>query len=342
MENSWSWEQKTLISELIQGMELAKQLRVHLNTASSVEIRDSLVQRILTSYEKSLLILNWSGSLGQQQQQQQQQQQNVGATAGNVPESPLSMHGSPGSDDFDGGHNDVSKKRKTMPRWTDQVRVNSENGLEGPHDDGYSWRKYGQKDILGAKYPRSYYRCTYRNTQNCWATKQVQRSDDDHTIFDVTYRGLHTCCHGRQSVAPPASPEKQEQKQNINQQQQSQDALFNFQRVLKVNTEDLDNKEMAFPFSFPPTYGSMKTSGTCSQSSISPATPESNYCSVSPFQTNNFVGVQNLQYCSESNFTEIISANTSAANSPVVEPEFSLQSLELDPNFPFDTPGFFS
>ena len=24
-----------------------------------------------------------------------------------------------------------------------------------PLDDGLSWRKYGQKDILGAKYPRS-------------------------------------------------------------------------------------------------------------------------------------------------------------------------------------------
>lgn len=34
------------------------------------------------------------------------------------------------------------------------MKVNSENGLEGPGDDGYSWRKYGQKDILGAKYPR--------------------------------------------------------------------------------------------------------------------------------------------------------------------------------------------
>lgn len=41
-----------------------------------------------------------------------------------------------------------------MPRWTDQVRVSSENGLEGSHEDGYSWRKYGQKDILGTKYPR--------------------------------------------------------------------------------------------------------------------------------------------------------------------------------------------
>lgn len=25
------------------------------------------------------------------------------------------------------------------------------------------------------------------------ATKQVQRSDDDPTIYDVIYRGVHTC-----------------------------------------------------------------------------------------------------------------------------------------------------
>jgi hypothetical protein len=44
--------------------------------------------------------------------------------------------------------------RKAVPRWTEQVRVSPGVGLEGPLDDGYSWRKYGQKDILGAKYPR--------------------------------------------------------------------------------------------------------------------------------------------------------------------------------------------
>ncbi|EEF51328.1 probable WRKY transcription factor 41 [Ricinus communis] len=338
MESGLSWEQHTLVRELIQGMELAKQLRVHLNSASSVETRDSLIQRILSSYEKSLLILNWSGSLIQQQNAG-----GVSVAPATVPESPISMNGSPGSDDFDGAHNDASKKRKTMPRWTDQVRVSSENGLEGPHDDGYSWRKYGQKDILGAKYPRSYYRCTYRNTQNCWATKQVQRSDEDPTIFEVTYRGIHTCSHGQQSVPTPASPEKQEQKQNNSNnrnQQQPQETLFNFQKNLRVNTEDLDNKNSAFPFSFPPTYESMGAASS-SPSFMSPATPEPNYYSISPFQMNNFSGLQNLHH-SESDFTEIISTNTSATNSPIVEPNFSLQPFELDPNFPFDTPGFFS
>ncbi|PRQ32457.1 putative transcription factor WRKY family [Rosa chinensis] len=36
--------------------------------------------------------------------------------------------------------------------WTKQVRVSSGNGM--PLGDGHIWRKYGQKEILGAKYPR--------------------------------------------------------------------------------------------------------------------------------------------------------------------------------------------
>ncbi|XP_020165042.1 disease resistance protein RGA5 [Aegilops tauschii subsp. strangulata] len=60
-------------------------------------------------------------------------------------------------------------------------------------DDGFSWRKYGQKDILDAKHPRAYYRCTYRKSQGCSATKEVQRTDDDPELFLVLYKGKHTC-----------------------------------------------------------------------------------------------------------------------------------------------------
>ncbi|XVE58041.1 hypothetical protein DITRI_Ditri04bG0138100 [Diplodiscus trichospermus] len=253
--------------------------------------------------------------------------------------------------------------RKMLPRWTNQVRVSTESLLEGPHDDGYSWRKYGQKDILGAKYPRSYYRCTYRNTQNCWATKQVQRSDEDPTIFEITYRGTHTCAHSNQAVPPPASPEKQEHKpnnliNNNNQQPLSQDILLNYRKGLRVNTEGLDNKEMAPSFSFPSTsFGCLKSenhsfspSGVLDDNNIfssfsspfmSPATPELNYFSASHSQVNNFGGILNTHH-SESDLNELISANTSATNSPIMDLDFSLDQVELDPNFPFDTPGFFS
>uniref|UniRef100_A0A0A9CJ42 WRKY domain-containing protein n=1 Tax=Arundo donax TaxID=35708 RepID=A0A0A9CJ42_ARUDO len=62
-----------------------------------------------------------------------------------------------------------------------------------PDADGHPWRKYGQKDVLGAKYPRGYYRCMHRHTQDCAATKQVQRMDSDMLLFDVVYYGEHTC-----------------------------------------------------------------------------------------------------------------------------------------------------
>lgn len=62
-----------------------------------------------------------------------------------------------------------------------------------PPDDGYTWRKYGQKDILGSRYPRSYYRCTHKNYYGCEAKKKMQRLDDDPFTYEVTYCGNHTC-----------------------------------------------------------------------------------------------------------------------------------------------------
>ncbi|KAF4380077.1 hypothetical protein F8388_018201 [Cannabis sativa] len=64
---------------------------------------------------------------------------------------------------------------------------------EIPPEDNYTWRKYGQKEIMGSKYPRSYYRCTHQKLYQCPAKKQVQRMDDDPLMFEVMYRGSHTC-----------------------------------------------------------------------------------------------------------------------------------------------------
>jgi hypothetical protein len=44
--------------------------------------------------------------------------------------------------------------RKMMEKRKNLVRVSSAGGGEPPVNDGHSWRKYGQKEILGAKYPR--------------------------------------------------------------------------------------------------------------------------------------------------------------------------------------------
>ncbi|CAH2058596.1 unnamed protein product, partial [Thlaspi arvense] len=70
-------------------------------------------------------------------------------------------------------------------------------------DDNHTWRKYGQKEILGSKFPRAYYRCTHQKLYNCPAKKQVQRLNDDPFTFRITYRGSHTC--HIYSTAPTAS-----------------------------------------------------------------------------------------------------------------------------------------
>ncbi|KAL4324987.1 hypothetical protein GQ457_11G029010 [Hibiscus cannabinus] len=56
-------------------------------------------------------------------------------------------------------------------------------------DDGYRWRKYGQKTVKNSKFPRSYYRCTHKE---CNVKKQVQRSSKDVEIVVTTYEGMHT------------------------------------------------------------------------------------------------------------------------------------------------------
>ncbi|XP_073136838.1 probable WRKY transcription factor 53 [Henckelia pumila] len=348
MESVGTWQYNTLINELTQGMEKTNQLRSYLWSTSPSEAQDFMLQKILSSYDKALLILKWGGSNG--------------AATLSTPETSVSVHGSLRSEDLNKSVNDnqdnmnASKKRKMQHTWTERVRVDSENGLEGPTDDGFSWRKYGQKYILGAKYPRSYYRCTYRHVQNCWATKQVQRSDDDLTMFDITYKGSHTCnLSSTNTVPPPASPEKQELKLNYghNLQGQHSEALPYFKNSLSYSTEDLVNEEMPAHFSFQPTFAfhdeenhyfptsalldeNHHQGGTISQHLISPATSESNY-----FSASTHVRIPNVQH-SEADTADIISAQTSTTNSPIGGMEFLIDPTNLDPNFAFNMPEFFT
>ncbi|CAN0859730.1 WRKY transcription factor SUSIBA2 [Linum grandiflorum] len=54
-------------------------------------------------------------------------------------------------------------------------------------EDGYSWRKYGQKQVKGSEYPRSYYKCT---SPSCQVKKKIERSHDGQ-ITEIIYKGAH-------------------------------------------------------------------------------------------------------------------------------------------------------
>ncbi|KAL5729741.1 hypothetical protein ACHQM5_002645 [Ranunculus cassubicifolius] len=58
---------------------------------------------------------------------------------------------------------------------------------ERSSDDGYNWRKYGQKHVKGCEFPRSYYKCTH---PNCQVKKQLERSHDGQ-ITEIIYKGKH-------------------------------------------------------------------------------------------------------------------------------------------------------
>ncbi|XP_062084150.1 probable WRKY transcription factor 33 [Humulus lupulus] len=54
-------------------------------------------------------------------------------------------------------------------------------------EDGYNWRKYGQKQVKGSEYPRSYYKCTH---PTCPVKKIVERSHCGQ-ITEIIYKSNH-------------------------------------------------------------------------------------------------------------------------------------------------------
>ncbi|KAF5793881.1 putative transcription factor WRKY family [Helianthus annuus] len=83
------------------------------------------------------------------------------------------------------------KIKKKGPKRIRQQRFAFVTKSEIDHlEDGYRWRKYGQKAVKNSPFPRSYYRCT---NSKCTVKKRVERSSADPTTVITTYEGQH--CH---------------------------------------------------------------------------------------------------------------------------------------------------
>ncbi|KAJ1688846.1 hypothetical protein LUZ63_013001 [Rhynchospora breviuscula] len=210
------------------------------------ELKVLLAQPKLPSDQVELLLRNISGAFSEATAMSQ----NIVAS---VPDQRM-----PSTDE-----NDMdaisSKKRRTQatPKFGGRKRANNSCNkvLRKSIDDEFQWRKYGQKEIFGAKYPRSYFRCTHKNDQNCQATRQVQQSEKQPDMYEITYIGEHTCKeakkHCQQQEAsyminfkpntnnaliqhfssPPLSSIKHEQEEEVMSNQTSPGSIISHEQV---------------------------------------------------------------------------------------------------------------
>lgn len=81
-------DSKSLIHELLQGLELARKLRIYLNVSSSSssidETREVLIHKIISTFEKALEIVNRKGHVNVAESSQQQQQQQHPSASGTL------------------------------------------------------------------------------------------------------------------------------------------------------------------------------------------------------------------------------------------------------------------
>lgn len=126
-------------------------------------------------------------------------------------ETPVTPNSSISNSSSNGDHEDSNKKDKQVKdesledgedasKKESKVKKKGEKKQRPPKfafmtksevdhlEDGYRWRKYGQKAVKNSPYPRSYYRCT---SQKCQVKKRVERSYQDPSIVITTYEGQH-------------------------------------------------------------------------------------------------------------------------------------------------------
>ncbi|GKV03016.1 hypothetical protein SLEP1_g15381 [Rubroshorea leprosula] len=156
------------VEELLQGRKSAKELKDLLRqTPGTGDL--VLVEKILSSFANSIAMLSSN--------QPDEVSQNLRIKSEDSGDSIKSSRRKDGRGCY--------KRRRCVDSWVKEIT--------SLIDDGHSWRKYGQKDILKAKHPRSYYRCTHKFDQSCPATKQVQQIEDNPPKYRIVYYGHHTC-----------------------------------------------------------------------------------------------------------------------------------------------------
>ncbi|CAN8287578.1 unnamed protein product [Cochlearia groenlandica] len=201
----------------------------------------------------------------------------------------------------------------------DKYTIKVKNGFS---NDGYKWRKYGQKSIKNSPNPRSYYKCT---NSICNAKKQVERSINEPNTYIITYEGFHF--HFTYPFFLPNTTHKPNKKPKIHNQIAQDKAHFgsnqNFQiqevskiqsQVAKVTQENTTKNledELVLPF-----HRCLRGQGLL-EDVVAPA--------MKHIPTNDGI------YGASSSFSTITSS--SGSSSKTTSPPLSPSSLCWSPNF---------
>lgn len=173
------------------------------------------------------------------------------------------------------------------------------------------------------------------------ATKQVQRKDEDSSIFEVTYKGRHSCIQSsswNSSVPKPAlkdkpKPKKQDkdgvrvEAEELKKTATAREEIFPFYSFPYTPTTESENLENHF-FSVSDPLEENDLMGCYSSPFLSPASSDSNYCKIDDFI------ICSIMEKSESELTDATATPTSVTNSP-----FGDLDISFDPDFSLDTFG---
>ncbi|CAN0879015.1 Probable WRKY transcription factor 20 [Linum grandiflorum] len=101
-------------------------------------------------------------------------------------------------------HSNNNGKFSKCKREKDKVITHRTKSNVDVVDDGYRWRKYGQKAVSGSAYWRGYYKCTHRG---CPARKTIQTDSDDPAFVITKVRNDHSHAAVNNTLDAAARPD---------------------------------------------------------------------------------------------------------------------------------------
>lgn len=188
-----------MIRELVQGQEAATQLKLRLQNPfgadGSLSVEE-LAANVLRSFTETLSVMMTPSSSDEEPlggdevacrdllSSGKNGSPVVASGSDNIPRSEDCGESRKRSLPVKKDRRGCYKRRKTAQTWTTVA--------PSTYDD-HAWRKYGQKEILNSKFPRNYFRCTRKHDEGCPAAKQVQLTQQNPDMYQITYIGIHTC-----------------------------------------------------------------------------------------------------------------------------------------------------